>query len=153
MTHSLESLLSANPNPFAEAIALGTIRTVAEWLPRAVDERFDGVVRPPRCDLAGEQDPHRGRPPRVMEDERRHADDGPTEREPAQRVEEPFREEREEGRPCIRDDASPPTIDGGWAGVDRHGDAEGDGDEEERRADRDGPTGMNEDVVPVDHRD
>ena len=36
MTHSLESLLSANPNPFAEAIALGVIRTVAEWLPRAV---------------------------------------------------------------------------------------------------------------------
>jgi len=36
MTHSLESLLSANPNPFAEAIALGVIRSVAEWLPRAV---------------------------------------------------------------------------------------------------------------------
>lgn len=36
MTHSLESLLSKNPNPFAEAIALGVIRTVAEWLPRAV---------------------------------------------------------------------------------------------------------------------
>jgi alcohol dehydrogenase len=38
MTHSLESLLSANPNPFAEAIALGVIRTVGEWLPRAVDD-------------------------------------------------------------------------------------------------------------------
>jgi alcohol dehydrogenase len=38
MTHSLESLLSANPNPLAEAIALGTIRTVGEWLPRAVAE-------------------------------------------------------------------------------------------------------------------
>lgn len=36
MTHSLESLLSANPNPFAEALALGVIRTVGEWLPRAV---------------------------------------------------------------------------------------------------------------------
>ncbi len=38
LTHSLESLLSKNPNPFAEAIALGTIRTVAEWLPRVVDD-------------------------------------------------------------------------------------------------------------------
>jgi alcohol dehydrogenase len=38
MTHSLESLLSANPNPFAEAVALGVIRTVVEWLPRAVDD-------------------------------------------------------------------------------------------------------------------
>lgn len=36
MTHSLESLLSANPNPFAEAVALGVVRTVGEWLPRAV---------------------------------------------------------------------------------------------------------------------
>ncbi len=38
MTHSLESLLSRNPNPFAEAIALGVIRTVGEWLPRAVED-------------------------------------------------------------------------------------------------------------------
>jgi alcohol dehydrogenase len=38
MTHSLESLLSANPNPFAEAVALGVIRIVGEWLPRAVDD-------------------------------------------------------------------------------------------------------------------
>ena len=29
LTHSLESLLSRNPNPFAEAIALGTVRAVA----------------------------------------------------------------------------------------------------------------------------
>jgi alcohol dehydrogenase len=36
MTHSLESLLSRNPNPLAEAIALGVIRTVGQWLPRAV---------------------------------------------------------------------------------------------------------------------
>ena len=36
MTHSLESLLSRNPNPFAEGIALQVIRTVAEWLPIAV---------------------------------------------------------------------------------------------------------------------
>ena len=35
MTHSLESLLSRHPNPFAEAIALGVIRTIREWLPRA----------------------------------------------------------------------------------------------------------------------
>jgi alcohol dehydrogenase len=36
MTHSLESLLSANPNPFAEAMALGVIRTVGTWLRMAV---------------------------------------------------------------------------------------------------------------------
>jgi alcohol dehydrogenase len=36
MTHSLESLLSRNGNPFAEATALGVIRTVGEWLPRAM---------------------------------------------------------------------------------------------------------------------
>ena len=36
MTHSLESLLSANPNPFAEAMALGVIRTIGAWLRRAV---------------------------------------------------------------------------------------------------------------------
>jgi alcohol dehydrogenase len=41
MTHSLESLLSRNPNPFAEAMALQVIRTVAEWLPRAVDDGTD----------------------------------------------------------------------------------------------------------------
>jgi alcohol dehydrogenase len=36
LTHALESLLSANPNPFAEAMALGAIRAIGEWLPRAV---------------------------------------------------------------------------------------------------------------------
>jgi alcohol dehydrogenase class IV len=36
MTHSLESLLSRNPNPFAEAMALQVIRTVVAWLPVAV---------------------------------------------------------------------------------------------------------------------
>jgi alcohol dehydrogenase len=41
MTHSLESLLSKNPNPLAETIALGTIRTVGEWLPRAVEDGSD----------------------------------------------------------------------------------------------------------------
>jgi alcohol dehydrogenase len=45
MTHSLESLLSKNPNPFAEAIALGVIRTVGEWLPRAVDDGSDLEAR------------------------------------------------------------------------------------------------------------
>jgi alcohol dehydrogenase len=45
LTHSLESLLSKNPNPFAEAIALGTIRTVAEWLPRAVADGTDLEAR------------------------------------------------------------------------------------------------------------
>jgi alcohol dehydrogenase len=36
LTHSLESLLSRNPNPLAEAIALGTVRTIGEWLLVAV---------------------------------------------------------------------------------------------------------------------
>jgi alcohol dehydrogenase len=45
MTHSLESLLSKNPNPFAEAVALGTIRTVGEWLPRAYDDGSDLEAR------------------------------------------------------------------------------------------------------------
>ena len=45
MTHSLESLLSRNPNLFAEAVALGVIRTVAEWLPRAVEDGSDLEAR------------------------------------------------------------------------------------------------------------
>ena len=45
MTHSLESLLSANPNPFAEAIALGVIRTVGTWLRRAVADGRDLEAR------------------------------------------------------------------------------------------------------------
>jgi alcohol dehydrogenase class IV len=45
LTHSLESLLSKNPNPLAEAIALGTIRTVGEWLPRAVEDGTDLEAR------------------------------------------------------------------------------------------------------------
>jgi alcohol dehydrogenase len=45
LTHSLESLLSRNPNPFAEAIALQVIRTVSEWLPRAVNDGSDLEAR------------------------------------------------------------------------------------------------------------
>jgi alcohol dehydrogenase len=45
MTHSLESMLSRNGNPFAEATALGVIRTVAEWLPRAVADGGDLEAR------------------------------------------------------------------------------------------------------------
>ena len=45
MTHSIESLLSRNPNPFAEAIALGVIRTVGEWLPRAFADGSDIEAR------------------------------------------------------------------------------------------------------------
>ena len=45
MTHSLESLLSRNPNPFAEAIALQVIRTVRTWLPRAVEDGTDLEAR------------------------------------------------------------------------------------------------------------
>ena len=45
MTHSLESLLSANPNPFAEAMALGVIRTVHTWVRRAVADGKDLEAR------------------------------------------------------------------------------------------------------------
>ena len=45
LTHSLESLLSRNGNPFAEATALGVIRTVAQWLPRAVADGSDLEAR------------------------------------------------------------------------------------------------------------
>jgi alcohol dehydrogenase len=45
MTHSLESLLSANPNPFAEMTALGVIRTVGEWLRAAVVDGADIEAR------------------------------------------------------------------------------------------------------------
>lgn len=45
MTHSLESLLSRNPNPFAEGIALQVIRTVRAWLPRAVADGSDLEAR------------------------------------------------------------------------------------------------------------
>lgn len=45
MTHSLESLLSRNPNPFAEGMALQVIRTVRQWLPRAIDDGKDLEAR------------------------------------------------------------------------------------------------------------
>ena len=45
ITHSLESLLSANPNPFAEAVALGVIRTIGTWLRRAVEDGTDLEAR------------------------------------------------------------------------------------------------------------
>lgn len=45
MTHALESLLSRNGNPFAEAVALGVVRTVHEWLPRAIAEGADLEAR------------------------------------------------------------------------------------------------------------
>ena len=45
MTHALESLLSANLNPFAEAMALGVIRTVGTWLRRAVADGSDLEAR------------------------------------------------------------------------------------------------------------
>jgi alcohol dehydrogenase len=45
MTHSLESLLSAVPNPFAEAMALGVIRTVGVWLRGAVADGTDLEAR------------------------------------------------------------------------------------------------------------
>jgi alcohol dehydrogenase len=45
LTHSLESLLSRHPNPFAEALAIQVIRTVGEWLPRAVADGSDLEAR------------------------------------------------------------------------------------------------------------
>jgi alcohol dehydrogenase class IV len=45
MTHSLESLLSANPNPFAESTALGVIRTIGTWLQAAVADGSDIEAR------------------------------------------------------------------------------------------------------------
>ena len=45
MTHSLESLLSRNPNPFAEAMALGVVRTIGAWLRRAVADGSDLEAR------------------------------------------------------------------------------------------------------------
>jgi alcohol dehydrogenase len=48
MTHSLESLLSKSPNPFAEGLALQVIRTVTAWLPVAV---ADGANMEARAQL------------------------------------------------------------------------------------------------------
>lgn len=45
LTHSIESKLSRNPNPFAEAMALQGIRTVRDWLPRAVADGTDIEAR------------------------------------------------------------------------------------------------------------
>jgi alcohol dehydrogenase len=45
LTHSLESLLSRNPNPFAEGMALQVIRTVRRWLPAALADGSDLEAR------------------------------------------------------------------------------------------------------------
>jgi len=45
LTHALESLLSRNPNPFAEGIALQVIRTVRRWLPAALADGADLEAR------------------------------------------------------------------------------------------------------------
>ena len=45
MTHSLESLVSRNGNPFAESMAIGVIRTVHDWLPRAIADGSDLEAR------------------------------------------------------------------------------------------------------------
>jgi len=45
MTHSLESLVSKNGNPFAAAVAIGVIRTVHAWLPRAIADGTDLEAR------------------------------------------------------------------------------------------------------------
>jgi alcohol dehydrogenase len=45
LTHALESLLSAHPNPFGEAMALGVVRTVGTWLRLAVAHGTDLEAR------------------------------------------------------------------------------------------------------------
>ena len=45
LTHAIESLLSRNPNPLAEGIALQVIRTVHAFLPRAVADGSDLEAR------------------------------------------------------------------------------------------------------------
>jgi alcohol dehydrogenase class IV len=45
MTHAIESHLSANPNPYAEALALQVVRTIGGWLPRAVSDGEDLEAR------------------------------------------------------------------------------------------------------------
>jgi alcohol dehydrogenase len=45
LTHALESLLSRNPNPFAEGMALQVIRTVRRWLPLALEDGGDLEAR------------------------------------------------------------------------------------------------------------
>jgi alcohol dehydrogenase len=45
LTHCFESLLSRNGNPFAEATAIGVIRTVHEWLPLAIADGSDLEAR------------------------------------------------------------------------------------------------------------
>ncbi len=69
LTHSLESLLSRNPNPFAEAIALQVIRTVRDVAAAGVRRRLghrgplaaaDGLA--PGGDRAAERDRRRAGP-------------------------------------------------------------------------------------------
>ena len=45
LTHALESYLSARPNPYSDGIALQVIATVADYLPRAVDDGSDLEAR------------------------------------------------------------------------------------------------------------
>ncbi|RFA12858.1 methanol dehydrogenase [Subtercola boreus] len=45
LTHALESYLSLRPNPYSDGIALQVISTVADYLPRAVDDGSDIEAR------------------------------------------------------------------------------------------------------------
>lgn len=45
LTHALEAFTSRRQNPFSDAVAYGVIRTVAEWLPRLVDDLADLEAR------------------------------------------------------------------------------------------------------------
>ncbi|RFA07557.1 methanol dehydrogenase [Subtercola boreus] len=45
LTHALESYLSLRPNPYSDGIALQVVSTVADYLPRAVDDGNDIEAR------------------------------------------------------------------------------------------------------------
>lgn len=45
LVHALESLMSSSANPYAEGLALQVIRTVHDWLPRAVSDGNDLEAR------------------------------------------------------------------------------------------------------------
>ena len=38
LTHSIEALPSARQNPYSDAVAMGSIQLVAEWLPVLMDD-------------------------------------------------------------------------------------------------------------------
>ena len=45
LTHSLEAFTSKRQNPYSDAVAFGVIRTVAQWLPRLLNDLSDLEAR------------------------------------------------------------------------------------------------------------